>query len=56
MYKKILVPIDLLEDDLNEKIISHVESLAKLGTPEIHFLSVLPSVELFFGIGGCHIA
>ncbi|MGL5953521.1 Universal stress protein F [Providencia rustigianii] len=50
MYKKILVPIDLLEDDLNEKIISHVESLAKLGTPEIHFLSVLPSVELFFGI------
>lgn len=50
MYKKILVPIDLLEDDLNLKIIKHVEELAKLGSPEIHFLSVLPNAELFFGI------
>lgn len=50
MYKKILVPIDLLEDDLNLVIIKHVEELAKLGKPEIHFLSVIPSLELFFGI------
>lgn len=50
MYKKILVPIDLLEDDLNPQIIKHVEELAKLGSPEIHFLSVIPSAELFFGI------
>ena len=50
MYKKILVPIDLLEDDLNLTIIKHVEALAKLGTPEIHFITVLPSLELFFGI------
>lgn len=50
MYKKILVPIDLLEDDLNSNIIKHVEDLATLGKPEIHFFSVIPSVELFFGI------
>ncbi|KPD03125.1 universal stress protein [Moellerella wisconsensis] len=50
MYKTILVPIDLLEDDLNPEIIKHVEQLAKLGSPKIHFLSVIPSVELFFGI------
>lgn len=50
MYKKILVPIDLLEDELNQDIIKHVEALAMLGAPEIHFLSVIPSVELFFGI------
>ncbi len=50
MYKKILVPIDLLEDDLNLVIIKHVEELAKLGKSEIHFLSVIPSLELFFGI------
>ena len=50
MYKKILVPIDLLEDDLNLIIIQHVEELAKLSNSEIHFLSVIPSLELFFGI------
>lgn len=50
MYKTILVPIDILEDELNPEIIKHVEQLAKLGTPKIHFLSVLPSIELFFGI------
>lgn len=50
MYNKILVPIDLLEDSLNPQIIKHVEELAKLGAPEIHFLSVIPNAELFFGI------
>ena len=50
MYQKILVPIDLLEDELNQEILKHVEALAQLGSPEIHFLSVIPSVELFFGI------
>lgn len=50
MYNKILVPIDLLEDSLNPQIIKHIEELAKLGSPEIHFLSVIPSAELFFGI------
>lgn len=50
MYKKILVPIDLLEDELNQEIIKHVEALAQLSSAEIHFLSVIPSLELFFGI------
>lgn len=50
MYKKILVPIDLLEDELNQEILKHIEALAQLGSPEIHFFSVIPSVELFFGI------
>ena len=50
MYKKILVPIDLLEDELNLVILKHVEEIAKLSTSEIHFISVIPSMELFFGI------
>lgn len=50
MYKKILVPIDLLEDSLNPQIIKHIEEFTKLGSPEIHFLSVIPNAELFFGI------
>ena len=28
MYNKILVPIDIIEDELNQKVINHVETLA----------------------------
>ncbi len=42
MYKKILVPIDILEDELTQKVIPHVERLAKLSNAEVIFFHTLP--------------
>ncbi|WP_334327088.1 universal stress protein [Gilliamella apicola] len=42
MYNKILVPIDLLEDELTQKVIPHVECLAKLSNAEVVFFHTLP--------------
>ncbi len=50
MYKKILVPIDILEDELSQELLTHIEQIAQVGKPEIHFLTVIPNAELFFGI------
>ena len=43
MYKKILVPIDILEDELSQELITHIEQIAQVGKPEIHFLTVIPN-------------
>ncbi|HCR4032292.1 TPA: universal stress protein [Morganella morganii] len=50
MYNTILVPIDILEDDLTDKMLPHVEALAKIDNPKIHFFTVIPNVEMFFGV------
>lgn len=42
MYNKILVPIDVLEDELTQKVIPHVECLAKLSNAEAVFFHTLP--------------
>ena len=42
MYKKILVPIDVLEDELTQKVIPHVECLAKLYNAQVIFFHTLP--------------
>ncbi|MCO6537581.1 MAG: universal stress protein [Gilliamella sp.] len=42
MYKKILVPIDVLEDELTKKVIPHVECLAKLSNAQVIFFHTLP--------------
>ncbi len=42
MYKKILVPIDILEDNLTKKVIPHLECLAKLSNADVIFFHVLP--------------
>ncbi|MFQ0998093.1 universal stress protein [Gilliamella sp. BG6] len=42
MYKKILVPIDVLEDELTKKVIPHVECLARLSNAEVIFFHTLP--------------
>lgn len=42
MYKKILVPIDVLEDTLTQKVIPHVECLAKLSNAQVIFFHTLP--------------
>lgn len=42
MYNKILVPIDVLENELTQKVIPHVECLAKLSNAEVIFFHTLP--------------
>ena len=42
MYKKILVPIDVLEDQLTKKVITHVECLAKMSNAQVIFFHKLP--------------
>ncbi|MWN04818.1 universal stress protein G [Gilliamella bombicola] len=42
MYKKILVPIDVLEDELTKKVIPHVECLARLSNAQVIFFHALP--------------
>ena len=42
MYKKILVPIDVLEDELTQKVIPHVECLANLSNAQVIFFHTLP--------------
>lgn len=42
MYKKILVPVDILEEELTHKVIPHLENLAKLSNAEVVFFHTLP--------------
>lgn len=42
MYNKILVPVDILEKELTNKIIPHIEFLGHASNAEIHFFHVLP--------------
>lgn len=42
MYKKILVPVDILEEELTKKVIPHLECLAKLSDAEVIFFHTLP--------------
>ncbi|OCG02224.1 universal stress protein [Gilliamella sp. wkB112] len=42
MYKKILVPVDILEEELTKKVIPHLECLAKLSNAEVVFFHTLP--------------
>lgn len=44
MYKNILVPIDIDEDNLLNKAITLVENIAKREDPYVHFLYVLPKL------------
>ncbi|AOV97101.1 universal stress protein F [Edwardsiella hoshinae] len=51
MYKTILVPIDLSEDNMSRLVIPHVEHFAKQEDAHIHFLAVLPPLSSFYGMG-----
>lgn len=48
MYKTILVPIDIAEEELTEMVIPHVKGLANNEDCKIHFLAVLPGMPGFF--------
>ncbi|MCE1644848.1 universal stress protein, partial [Enterobacter hormaechei] len=42
MYKTILVPVDISEDELTSKAVKHALSLAKETGAKLHILHVLP--------------
>ncbi|RCI97383.1 universal stress protein F, partial [Klebsiella pneumoniae] len=41
MSRMILVPIDISDKEFTERIISHVESEARIDDAEVHFLTVI---------------
>lgn len=43
MSRMILVPIDISDKEFTERIISHVESEARIDDAEVHFLVMLPT-------------
>ncbi len=44
MNRTILVPIDISDSELTQRVISHVEEEAKIDDAEVHFLTVIPSL------------
>ena len=44
MNRTILVPIDISDSELTQRVISHVEAEAKIDDAEVHFLTVIPSL------------
>lgn len=51
MYKNILVPVDVAEEELTNMVAPHVENLAKLQDSRIHFLAVFPAFP-YYGLDG----
>ena len=41
MNRTILVPIDISDSELTQRVISHVEAEAKIDDAEVHFLTVI---------------
>ena len=47
MYKTILVPVDISEDELTEKALQHAVYIAKLEGAKIHLFHAIPDVSRF---------
>lgn len=56
MSRMILVPIDISDKEFTERIISHVESEARIDDAEVHFLSVIPSLPYYASLGMAYTA
>lgn len=41
MNRTILVPIDISDSELTQRVISHVEAEAKIDDAKVHFLTVI---------------
>lgn len=51
MNRTILVPIDVSESDLTQRVVSHVESQAQIDDARVHFLTVVPSFPYYASLG-----
>lgn len=46
MNRTILVPIDISDSELTQRVIAHVEAEAKIDDAKVHFLTVIPSLPI----------
>ncbi|HFQ9142131.1 TPA: universal stress protein UspF [Enterobacter cancerogenus] len=51
MYKSILVPIDVSEDELTRQVIPFVQAHAVINIAKVHFLTVIPSFPYYSTLG-----
>lgn len=51
MTRIILVPIDISDTELTQRVISHVEAEARIDDAEVHFLTVIPSLPYYASLG-----
>ena len=51
MSRTILVPIDISDSELTQRVITHVEAEAKIDDAEVHFLTVIPSLPYYDSLG-----
>ena len=56
MTTKILVPIDISETELTQRVIAQVEAQARLDDAEVHFLTVLPLYPYYATLGARYVA
>ena len=47
MNRMILVPIDISDTELTDRVIKHVEAEARIDDAEVHFLTVIPSLPYY---------
>ncbi|MGV4291202.1 universal stress protein UspF [Citrobacter freundii] len=47
MNRTILVPIDISDSELTQRVIAHVEAEAKIDDAQVHFLTVIPSLPYY---------
>ena len=50
MSRTILVPIDISDSELTQRVISHVENEAKIDDAQVHFLTI-PSLPYYASLG-----
>ncbi|VTN05689.1 Universal stress protein F [Raoultella ornithinolytica] len=51
MARIILVPIDISEKELTQRVVCHVEAEARIDDAEVHFLTVIPSLPYYASLG-----
>ncbi|MDN8598716.1 universal stress protein UspF [Citrobacter enshiensis] len=51
MSRMILVPIDISDSELTQRVIAHVEAEAKIDDAQVHFLTVIPSLPYYASLG-----
>ncbi|EHG7580131.1 MULTISPECIES: universal stress protein UspF [Citrobacter] len=51
MSRTILVPIDISDSELTQRVISHVEAEARIDDAQVHFLTVIPSLPYYASLG-----
>ncbi|TMR08116.1 hypothetical protein FGG77_25450, partial [Escherichia coli] len=51
MNRPLLVPIDISDSELTQRVIGHVDAESKIDDCEVLFLSVIPSLPYYVSLG-----